>query len=107
MDLQLGTPEHQRAGIVIQTGERHAAEMAEGAFMAVEQRTQPLVRTGLDPQPPRIAQRQDEQMDARTVLADPDAELAEVHLGLLARARLIPHGRDCKFQDRCRVYLSS
>jgi hypothetical protein len=46
------------------------------------------------PQPPGIALRQDEQMDALVALPDSDAELAEVHLCLLTRARLIAHGRD-------------
>ena len=94
VDLPLATPKHQRARIVIQTGERHAAEMAEGALMAIQQRTQPLVRIGPDPQPPGIAQRYDKQMDALAPLPEPDAELPKVDLRLFARPGLIAHGRD-------------
>jgi hypothetical protein len=93
LHVTLPTPEHQGAGIVIQTGQWHTSEVPKGALMAVQQRAQLLMRIGPHPQPPRITQRQYEQMDPFAALADPDAKLAKVYLGLLTRAGLITHRR--------------
>src|SRR6516165_6669897 len=72
--------------------------MAKGALMAIEQARQLFVAISVSKQPPRIAQRQHEQMDGLQLLANPDPQLAVVDLGLFAGPSLEPHRRQlCPF----------
>ncbi len=52
-----------------------------------------LGQEGLHEDPPRVAQHGDEEMDDDGALADAHSLLPEVHLHLVPRRRLVPHGR--------------
>src|SRR2546425_9707570 len=52
-----------------------------------------LSQEGLHEDPPRVAQHGDEEMDDDGALADAHSLLPEVHLHLVPRRRLVPHGR--------------
>src|SRR5260370_13007756 len=83
-------PQPQRARIVVQAAERHAAKVAKRALVAVEQSGQPFVAIPAGKQTPRIAQREHEQVDRLPLLSDPDLELAVIDFRLLAPLRLEP-----------------
>jgi hypothetical protein len=87
----LTAAEHQGARVIVEAAERDATKMAKGALVAIEQARQLFVGIGVGIQPPRIAQRQHEQMDGLQLLAEPDPQLAVVDLGLLARPGLEPY----------------
>ena len=84
---------HQGSGIVVQAFERHAAEMAEGPLVPIEQRRQALMGVGPGPRPARKAEREDEDMRRLALLADPHLQLAEIDLRLLAWVCLEPDRR--------------
>jgi len=92
-DLLLPPPEHLRARIVVQAHQRHATKVAEGTFVPVEDDIKSLMRVCPRPQPMRIAEREDEQMNHHLNIANPEPELAEIDLCLLPRRRLESHGR--------------
>jgi hypothetical protein len=72
--------------------------MLEGPLMTIEQRTEPFMRIGRSPQSTGVPEGEHKDVDDFQSVADPEAGLAKVHLGLLARVRLKPHrrhGRPC------------
>jgi hypothetical protein len=91
--LVLAPPQHQRARIVVQAAERHAAKVAKRALVAIEQSGQPFVAIPTGKQAPRIAQREHEQVDRLRLFPDPDLQLAVIDLRLFARLSLEPHCR--------------
>lgn len=74
-DLPLVSPEDQRAGIVIQTGQRHAPEMSAGPFMPVQQGAQPFMGIRPNPQPPGVPQREHQEVGSLPAFANPHVEL--------------------------------
>ena len=91
--LACGATQRDRARIVVETAERHAAEVTQGALVAIEQRVEPLVAIGVRHRPSREAEREDEEVDRRRDVGDPDLQLAEIDLRLLPGARLKAHRR--------------
>ena len=83
--------EDLRAGIVVETGQRDAVKAPESALVAIEDDIEPLVRIGARPEAARVAEGEDEEMRDRLRIGNPQTQLAEIHLGLLARAGLEPH----------------
>ena len=67
--------------------------MLEGPFMPIEQRTEPFMRIGRRPQAPGVPEGEHKDVDDFQPLANPEAGLAKIHLGLLAGVRLKPHRR--------------
>jgi hypothetical protein len=53
-----------------------------------------LMGIGLHPEPARVAEREDEEMRRLGPLPDPQAQLAEIDLALLAGGRLVAHRGD-------------
>ena len=91
----LASAGHLRARIVVQTRQRHAAEAAKRPFVTVEENVQALGRIGAGPEALRVAEREDEEMDARLGVCDPDPELPEIDLRLqLAVRHLSFSGRE-------------
>src|SRR5260370_12930512 len=82
--LVLAAPQHQRARIVVQAAERHAATVSKRALVAGEQSGQPFVAIPPGQQTPRIAQREHEQGYRLRLLSDPDPELAGIGFRLAA-----------------------
>ena len=80
--------------IVIQTREGHAAEVAKGPLVAVEEHREPLVRIAIRETAARVAEGEHEEVDGLRPLADPHPQLPEVDLRLLAGAGLEADGRD-------------
>src|SRR5215831_3515063 len=93
--VPLTPPEDQRPRIIVETLQGHAAEVPKRAFMTVTQHVQPLMGIRAAPQAPTVAEREDEEMDHFTALADPDVRLAKIDLALLPWRGLKPHGREC------------
>lgn len=87
-------PTHdERPRVIVQTLQRHAAKMLEGPLMPIEQRTEPFMRIGRRPQSAGVPEREHKDVEDFQPVANPEAGLAKVHLGLLARVRLKPHRR--------------
>ena len=76
----LAAAQHQRARVIVEAAKRDPAKVAKGTLVAVEQARQFFVAIGVSKQPPRIAQRQHEQMDGLQPLAKPNPELAVIDL---------------------------
>ena len=91
--LACGATQRDRARIVVQTRERHAAEVTQGALVAIEQRVETLVAISVRHRPSRETEREDKEVDRRRDLANPDLQLTEIDLRLLPGARLKAHRR--------------
>ncbi len=71
----LASAGHLRARIVVQTRQRQAAEAPKRSFVTIEEDAQALGRIGTGPEARRVAEREDEEMDGRLGVCDPDPEL--------------------------------
>ena len=82
----------QGLGVVQQQLVRHAAEVAQGVFQALQPRRLALVQEHGDVAAAAVAQRRDEQVHAHRLVAHRHGGAAEVDLQLLARRSLVAHG---------------
>jgi len=82
----------QRLGVVEQQLVRHAAEVVEGVFQALQPRRLALVQEHAHVAAAAVAERRHEEVNALDLLADGHAGAAEVDLQLLAGRGLEAYG---------------